>query len=445
MSIKRPHEYPEWEVRLRPLCQKLRVLEKLRGEAHIMFTGRPAVAVRIYDMDDINRLQNDAAAASNEGGTDDDDNIDGLRHFRDSFEHSIVFFVLPSGQHQRDQLGRRDSFVNLAQKSLLCMNKAHDDNDESEPNEKKKKMTRTTIASDISQVIQTIDSMIQSLSDEKKEKRCKYFAAIAAKNFLPGSQPTQELIANHVISVLRAAAERIEMPDGDSNVVLSVMGNLANVATADAVALADMPIRDATKELLLSFFGTATANDNDTAELHVDENRAQSNNEQDEEFYDSIDDEELLECPDPRGTNYQNHQAPYPPRAQTNTIQPIMQDHQSFPVEFTPMVPSRLVEESRYSNATPSIFPDSFTTTEQNHFSQYPRNSAGYQAPQGYGYSPNDGNDMYQGHRGNGYQSFHPGRDSNMQGYEETNQDYGGGYNSYTHHSAGYHPHHQFM
>lgn len=193
MSIKRPHEYPEWEVRLRPLCQKLRVLEKLRGEAHIMFTGRPAVAVRIYDMDDINRLQNDAAAASNEGGTDDDDNIDGLRHFRDSFEHSIVFFVLPSGQHQRDQLGRRDSFVNLAQKSLLCMNKAHDDSDESEPNEKKKKMTRTTIASDISQVIQTIDSMIQSLSDEKKEKRCKYFAAIAAKNFLPGSQPTQEL------------------------------------------------------------------------------------------------------------------------------------------------------------------------------------------------------------------------------------------------------------
>ena len=83
-----------------------------------MMAGSPSVAVRIYDADDASRME-----------AIDDDDPDGLRNFRDSYEHSIVFFVLPSGQQQRDQLGRRESFVNTAQKSLLRRDKAADENE----------------------------------------------------------------------------------------------------------------------------------------------------------------------------------------------------------------------------------------------------------------------------------------------------------------------------
>lgn len=83
--------------------------------------------MRIYDAEDAARMEGSTSAAdggggdenSSFGGGDDDDGIDGLRSFRDKFEHSVVIFVLPSGQQQRDQLGRRDSFVSTAQRDLL--------------------------------------------------------------------------------------------------------------------------------------------------------------------------------------------------------------------------------------------------------------------------------------------------------------------------------------
>ena len=48
-----------------------------------------------------------------------DDNGDDLIAFRDSFKYPIVFFVLPPGEMQIDQLSRVDSFVMRAQRSLL--------------------------------------------------------------------------------------------------------------------------------------------------------------------------------------------------------------------------------------------------------------------------------------------------------------------------------------
>ena len=97
------------EIRLRPLCQKLRVVEKLVGGAHLLITGTPTVAVRVYDLDDVNRFEegdndnNATNSINNEESSNADDGVDGLRTFRDKFENSIVIFVLPSGQNQRDQ------------------------------------------------------------------------------------------------------------------------------------------------------------------------------------------------------------------------------------------------------------------------------------------------------------------------------------------------------
>ena len=77
------------------------------GGAHLLITGSPTVAVRVYDMDNINRLEGDdentTNSINNEESSNTDDGVDGLRTFRDKFEHSLVIFVLPSGQNQRDQ------------------------------------------------------------------------------------------------------------------------------------------------------------------------------------------------------------------------------------------------------------------------------------------------------------------------------------------------------
>ena len=85
-----------------------------------MVTGSPSVAIRVYTPEDVLTFE--------EGGLNNADSaldgVDGLHNFRDSFEHSILFFVLHSGQQQRDQLGRRDSFVNSAQRSLLLRNES---------------------------------------------------------------------------------------------------------------------------------------------------------------------------------------------------------------------------------------------------------------------------------------------------------------------------------
>ncbi|KAL7532477.1 hypothetical protein ACHAXR_004654 [Thalassiosira sp. AJA248-18] len=402
----------DWELRLRPICQKIRIVEKLSGGAHLMFTGS-RLAVRIYNTDDFSRLE--GTASSND---EESDGVDGLRSFRDSYEYSIVFFVLPSGQHQRDQLGRRDSFVNTAQKSLLWRDKKADENG------KKKRMTRTAIVSDISQVIQTIDSWENSLSLDKKEKRNAYFAQVASKHFLPGAgaQPTQEVVANHVTKTFNAWAERLEMPEGDSQVVLSMLGSLASVATANGGTLDDVPIRNASKELVSSFFGATPDKE--------DKNEAQSNDE--DQFYDDIDDSELLECPDPSTINQSEQpsdRTPFPHRNfQTTTNQPMLQKHQSFPgnIDFTPMVPSRLVEQPGY-NATPSIFPESFTV--QNRFSQ-PPSTGGHRhmmASHEFGYSSNNSNHVYGagtsatgGIRQQQTQSFRRGTGS-MQGYRDAN------------------------
>ena len=307
-----------------------------------MLTGSPTVAVRIYNYDDATRLESSIA----DEDPDADDGVDSLRHFRDSYEHSIVFFVLPSGEQQRDQLGRRESFVNAAQQSLLSWgNKAEDENEDA-GDDKKRRVTRTAIVSDISQVIETIDSLVQSLTPEKLEKRRKYFAQIANQNFLPGTgneqQPTKEVIANHVAKTFNAWAERLDMAEGDSAVVLSMLGSLANVSTANASSLDEVPIRNASKELVSHFFGGANANNADTAPVEEDKMDAYTND--DDEFFDDVDDSELLQCPDPTSTHYHSQQqyTPFPPR---NNFQNTMNNQP----EFTPMIPTRLEEQPGYT------------------------------------------------------------------------------------------------
>ncbi|KAL9188605.1 hypothetical protein ACHAXT_006983 [Thalassiosira profunda] len=428
---RRANERPtDWELRLRPICQKVRVVEKLLGGAHLMLTGANGIAVRIYTADDASRLE--------AGGACDDDGeegVDGLRAFRDSFEHLAVFFVLPSGQQQRDQLGRRESFVSAAQRSLLRW-----DDGEGGSNGGKKRIARTVVVSDVSQVIQSIDSFAQSLTSEKREKRRKYFAQVASKNFLPVDgtvQPTQEAIANHVTRTFNEWAERMEMPEGDSNVVLSMLGSLANVATATASTLDDVPITNASKDLVSCFFGAKGALD-----TPVEDKQSRDGSRDGNAFeFDDIDDSELMRVHDPSSSNRNEHletQTPYPNIFETTAKKPVMQNNASYTGgnAYTPMVPTRLDRQPGYDE-TPSIFPASFSSARQNQFGQ-PPSTRGYQRmPNGYqtghsqqmhgaGYSENGG---FAG--GQHYESY---RNGNVHEYREP-----------TYGNESWLPHQQFM
>ena len=201
--------------------------------------------------------------------------------------------------------------------------------------------------------------MVTSLLPEKREKRRNYFAQIGSQNFLPGggTHHTKEVIANHVTKTFNAWAERFEMSDGDSAVVLSVLGSLSNVTAANRRVLDEVPIRNASKELILGFFGAKAAEEKMEAQAHQNE------------IYDDLDDSELLECPDPSTLHavQQIEQTPFPHRYyHSATNQSIGHDHQSFtgsaPLDFTPIVPPQQLEH----RPTSSIFPESFSRSHTN-------------------------------------------------------------------------------
>jgi hypothetical protein len=351
----------EWEIQLRPICQKVRVVENLLGGPHLVVTGSPSVAVRIYNADDAQRYEGIIASGKLNDVTSDEDDfgVDGLRNFRNKYEHSVVIFVLPTSQQQRDQLGRRDSFVNTAQRDLL----SHDDDkaavsdQENYDRQKKKHTSRTVIVNDTSQALSTIDSVVRSLLPEKRTKRKQYFEQVGKQSFLPGGGATQEVIANHVSKTFYEWAARFEMPDGDSNVVLSVLGSLGKVTTADRRMLDDVPVRNASKDLILNFFGDKT----EEMEMAV----AQS---EQCDFIDDIDDSELRGCPDPSTINTNvEQQTPFPYRYNNydqSTAE--VEVHHNLPFAFTPMVPP---QQFGHHSTTSSIIPDSFSVQQGRQFS----------------------------------------------------------------------------
>lgn len=239
-----------------------------------MVAGSPSVAVRIYNIHDVQRLEKELSADDN--NHNDNQGVDGLKHFRASYEHSVVFFVL-SSNHQRDQLSRRDSFFHLAQRTNI----------------------RIVIVADVSQAITSISSIVQSLAPEKREKKRAYFAQIAEKNYLPSSmmrgggvEPTQQTIANYAKEAMINWADRMEMQRGDINIALDMLGSVAGVVTATKSDLDSIPITSASKDVIRHFFGQIAR---DEKEGTSDDNC----NTEDSELFGDNDDSELLNIPDP--------------------------------------------------------------------------------------------------------------------------------------------------
>lgn len=225
----------------------------------------------MYSIHDVQRLEKDHSGSNDQAV--DKEGIDGLKHFHDSYENSIVFFIM-SPHHQRDQLSRRDSFLHLAQKTNA----------------------RMLIVANGLEAISAMSSVIKNLVPEKREKKREFYAKMAAEQCIPASnvkggvEPTQEAIANFAKTVMNNWAERMEIQRGDINVALGMLGSIANVATASNSDLDNIPITTATKDTIRHFFGGIACDCDEKEEQGVDDKS---------DLFGGIDDAELLNIPDP--------------------------------------------------------------------------------------------------------------------------------------------------
>ena len=258
------------------MAQKIRIVEKLNGNPHLMVAGSPSLAVRMYSIHDVQRLEKEQSDSNDQAV--DKEGADGLKHFRDSYENSIVFFMLPS-HHQRDQLSRRESFLHLAQQTNV----------------------RMLIVANSSEAISAMCSVVKNLAPEKREKKREFYAKMAAEQYyIPASnvkggiEPTQETIANFAKTAMNNWAERMEIQRGDINVALDMLGSIANVATATDSDLDNIPITAATKNTIRLFFGGIACD--------CVENEKQRVDDKSDSMFGGIDDAELLNIPDPSPT-----------------------------------------------------------------------------------------------------------------------------------------------
>ena len=224
----------------------MRVVERVSGDADLLVTGSPGVAVKVFDSVDIERFEKSEQASQE--GIEAREAVGGLACFRDSFENSLVVFVLRSEQ-QRDQLSRRDSFFASAQRSLQLPPSGDGGG------KGKRRMSRTAIVASASGAVDAIRSVVASLDKSRCAKRELYFRNTAGSHLHPSSRPSPPAIADHVVREFNKWSDRTEMlEDGEANVVLHMMGSLEKLFAAKS--LDNVPIRNQGKRIC-EFFGNS--------------------------------------------------------------------------------------------------------------------------------------------------------------------------------------------
>jgi len=243
----------ELEVHLRQHCQKLRVLEKLSG-AHILIPGESTIAIRAYYPFDLQRLEGSGSYDKDkvlqrihcEEGEPD---VDGLQAFQKNFAVTVIFFVLSDDAKLKHELDNPNSFLRRTQRLLERVG----DQD---------KTTRILIVQDTQQAIQAIFCLADSMSPAKRQLKREFFQRQRQAYFLPseGGRIDTSLdsqAASHVAAALREWADVFELPSGEADVLMGILGSLGAIATANDEQLARVPVEDRTKAILHMFFGSA--------------------------------------------------------------------------------------------------------------------------------------------------------------------------------------------
>ena len=290
------------EQSLRTCSQRLRVVPRLSGEAHLVLKEETSttLAVQVYDAEGIEATERrwKEEAGSGGGGSggpgedwmltkkalatrkqqtknksydplSDDPTIVGLQTFRDTFRNTAVFVVLgpPHGDLRRRQMNRPTSFLNVAQRALATPRRSAvgssesggsgDGNGNGAAPAASMGSSRIFLVTDVASLQSHLRSTIDSIRPDKIRMKENFFAQQCQSN---GLQPlssssasssgaeapldnskASRAVAQRVADALWAWSDGAGIPRGEMDVVLGMLGSLEAVAAADGGALPPSP------------------------------------------------------------------------------------------------------------------------------------------------------------------------------------------------------------
>lgn len=237
-----------------------------------------------------------------------DYNFDNIKTFRDSYQHSVIFFVLPPSLLQ-SQLENMYSIVNLIQRSCqhftlpscycCCASTHHLSNERNNlvveqqdknalvPYQQRSVPTTTStmnsgcakifLLPDWNSALHTISSIQESLTASKIQKKEAFFEKESQRMLFPmlavAAQEQQEEVMTHALlsssgnvqldetcvkdvvrKVFRDWAVRRGIDERDAHIVLDVVGSLQTLIIGGRDILNDVPVEESVKGLIRNFF-----------------------------------------------------------------------------------------------------------------------------------------------------------------------------------------------
>jgi hypothetical protein len=303
---------PDLEFGLRFHCQRLIVKGTPLSGAHLLVASE-RIAVRTYYPCDLQELQEQEeeqktwqkkarhGTTEKSSGADEDD-FDGLSGFFSSFQLALVFIIVPPTNNGKvhpasieQQLDDIDSHFHRAQRlsvrhqreaeATYSTDNGNGNNNGNEIESNRK--SRVFLLPDTQSAIQNLIAVADAVAPERKASKRALFRRLETKFFLPPSpcsdvddaaafasagaatEAAAAAAATHVAGGLREIARTFELPPGEENILMSELGDLQTIATADDSSLGTIPIDRRSRKVLHCFFGSLAGREGATAETRM--------------------------------------------------------------------------------------------------------------------------------------------------------------------------------
>lgn len=296
---------------MRSHCQRLIVKGTPLSGAHLLVASE-RIAVRTYYPCDLQELREQEeeqkkrqtkarhGITEESSGADCEDDFDGLSGFASSFQLALVLIIVPptnTGRVQTESIAQQlddiDSHFHRAQRLSVRHQREAESTFSTENGNSNNKIvginrkSRVFLLPDTQSAIQTLIAVADAVAPERKASKRALFRRLETKFFLPPSpcsdvdaapafastgaatEAASDAAATHVAGGLREIARTFELPPGEENILMSELGDLQTIATADDSLLATIPIDRRSRKVLHSFFGSLAGKEGATVETRL--------------------------------------------------------------------------------------------------------------------------------------------------------------------------------
>lgn len=201
----------------------MRIHKDLSG-AHMIFPQEQGLALRIYYPSDCTRL-------------DEGEGTDEIEMFAQRFQKALTMFVV----NDSSQLG--GSFISR----VMGLTKSKPSRNRHPP--------RLFVVTDTAQAIDTLFFFAETIGQKRTSMRSNYYQKVRHDLFLhEADAPPGGPELSTAVSSLHVLAERLNLPEGEVEILLRVFGNLGALFSVQPSQLENVPIDKQSKRLLLELF-----------------------------------------------------------------------------------------------------------------------------------------------------------------------------------------------